>query len=146
MMRPLGLFIVASIGWLGCASTQTLRSQAPVCDAGQHKTIPDVRPDHKTTAFWLAKLTGNQADQLLADLSKHSVQGIHLIGEEDILDIIGLCLEHHQMKCLSKIMKHRIESEENFIKWLPDQFPKLKTSERFLVALLSDQEEVLEKL
>ena len=47
----------------------------------------------------------NQADQLLADLKTHGVQGIHLIGEEDFIDIIGLCLEHHQIISLSKIIK-----------------------------------------
>ncbi|MGA0351074.1 MAG: hypothetical protein ACO3OZ_17755 [bacterium] len=88
----------------------------------------------------------NQADQLLADLKTHGVQGIHLIGEEDFIDIIGLCLEHHQMRCLSKIIKPGIDTEENSSEWLPDQFPELKTSERFLIALLSEQDEVLQKL
>ena len=88
----------------------------------------------------------NHADQLLADLKTHCVQGIHLIGEEDFIDIIGLCLEHHQMQCLSKIVKPRIDSEEDNSEWLPEQFPVLKNSERFLVALLSEQDEVLQKL
>ena len=88
----------------------------------------------------------NQADQILADLSKHSVQGIHLIGEEDFIDIIGLCLEHNQMQCLSKIVKPRIDNEEDYIEWLPDQFPVIKNSERFLVALLSGQKKVCQKL
>ena len=43
-------------------------------------------------------------------------------------------------------MKPGIDTEENSSEWLPDQFPELKTSERFLIALLSDQEEVLQKL
>ena len=88
----------------------------------------------------------NQADQLLADLKTHGVQGIHLIGEEDFIDIIGLCLEHHQIISLSKIIKPRMDTEEDCSEWLPDQLPVLKTSERFLVALLSDQEKVLQKL
>ena len=88
----------------------------------------------------------NQADELLADLIVRGVHGIHLIGEEDFIDIIGLCLEHHHIQCLSKIVKLRIDSEEDYSEWLPDQFPALKTSERFLIALLSDQEEVLQKL
>ncbi|MFL2749332.1 MAG: winged helix-turn-helix transcriptional regulator [bacterium] len=88
----------------------------------------------------------NKADQLLADLNKNGIEGIHLIGEEDFIDIIGLCLEHHQMQCLSKIIKPRIDAEEDYSEWLPDQFPELKTSERFLVALLLEKEEVLQKL
>ena len=88
----------------------------------------------------------NQADQLLADLKTHGVQGIHLIGEEDFIDIIGLCLEHHQIISLSKIIKPSMDTEEDCSEWLPDQLPVLKTSERFLVALLSDQEKVLQKL
>ena len=88
----------------------------------------------------------NKADQLLADLKTHGVQGIHLIGEEDFIDIIGLCLEHHHIQCLSKIVKPRMETEENSSEWLPDEFPELKTSERFLIALLSEQEAVLQKL
>ena len=88
----------------------------------------------------------NQADQLLADLKTHGVQGIHLIGEEDFIDIIGLCLEHHHIQCLSKIVKPRMETEENDSEWIPEQFPELKTSERFLIALISEQEEVLQKL
>ena len=88
----------------------------------------------------------NQADRLLADLTIHGVHGIHLIGEEDFIDIIGLCLEHHRMRCLSKIIKPGIDTEENSSEWLPDQFPELKTSERFLIALLSEQDEVLQKL
>ncbi len=87
----------------------------------------------------------NQADQLLADLNTRGVQGIHLIGEEDFIDIIGLCLEHHQMRCLSKIIKPR-EEEGRLNHWIPDQFPKLKTSERFLITLFSDQEKLLKKL
>ena len=83
---------------------------------------------------------------MLADLTVREVHGIHLIGEEDFIDIIGLCLEHHQMRCLSKIVKPRIDSEVNDSEWLPDQFPVLKTSERFLIALLSKQEDVFEKL
>ena len=83
---------------------------------------------------------------MLADLTIHGVHGIHLIGEEDFIDIIGLCLEHHRMRCLSKIIKPGIDTEENSIEWLPDQFPELKTSERFLIALLSEQDEVLQKL
>ena len=50
------------------------------------------------------------------------------------------------MQCLSKIIKPRIDAEEDYSKWLPDQFPELKTSERFLIALLSEQDEVLQKL
>ena len=88
----------------------------------------------------------NQADGLLADLTDRGVHGIHLIGEEDFIDIIGLCLEHHQMQCLSKIVKPRMDTEDDSSEWFPDQFPVLKTSERFLIALLSEQEEVLEKL
>ena len=79
-------------------------------------------------------------------MTVHGVQGIYLIGEEDFIDIIGLCLEHHQMQCLSKIVKSRIDYEEDYIEWLPDQFPVLKTSERLLIALLSEQEEILQKL
>ena len=88
----------------------------------------------------------NQADRLLADLTIRGVNGIHLIGEEDFIDIIGLCLEHNQMQCLSKIIKPRMDSEETDSEWIPEQFPELKTSERFLIALLSDQEEVFQKL
>ena len=88
----------------------------------------------------------NQADGMLADLTVHGVHGIHLIGEEDFIDIIGLCLEHHQMQCLSKIVKPRIGSEKDYSEWIPEQLPELKISERFLVALLSEQEEVLQKL
>ena len=88
----------------------------------------------------------NQADQLLADLNTHGVQGIHLIGEEDFIDIIGLCLEHHQMRCLSKIIKPRDEGEEISYEWIPYHFPELKTTERFLIALLSDQDELLQQL
>ena len=40
----------------------------------------------------------------------------------------------------------RMDTEDDNSEWLPDQFPELKTSERFLVALLSEQEEVLQKL
>ena len=65
MIRPLALLIVGSMGWLGCASTQTLPSQAPVCSATQNTAIPDAQPDHQTTAFWLAKLADHQADKLL---------------------------------------------------------------------------------
>ena len=50
------------------------------------------------------------------------------------------------MQCLSKIIKPGIDTEENSSEWLPDQFPELKTSERFLIALLSEQDEVLQKL
>ena len=88
----------------------------------------------------------NKADQLLADLNRNGIEGIHLIGEEDFIDIIGLCLEHHQIISLSKIIKPRMDTEEDCSEWLPDQLPVLKTSERFLVALLSDQEKVLQKL
>ncbi len=88
----------------------------------------------------------NQADQLLADLNTRGVQGIHLIGEEDFIDIIGLCLEHHQMRCLSKIIKPRDEGEEISYKWIPYHFPELKTTERFLIALFSGQEKLLKKL
>ena len=88
----------------------------------------------------------DQADQLLADLNTHGVHGIHIIGEEDFIDIIGLCLEHHKMQCLSKIVKPRMDTEEDHSEWLPDQFPELKPSERFMVALLSEQKEVLQKL
>ena len=83
---------------------------------------------------------------MLADLTVHGVHGIHLIGEEGFIDIIGLCLEHHQIRCLSKIIKPGIDTEENSSEWLPDQFAELKTSERFLIALLSEQDEVLQKL
>ena len=88
----------------------------------------------------------NKADQLLADMKKGGVQGIHLIGEEDFIDIIGLCFEHHHMQCLSKIVKPRMDTEEDYSEWLPNQFPVLKTSERFLIALLSEQDEVLQNL
>ena len=88
----------------------------------------------------------NKADQLLADLNRNGIGGIHLIGDEDFIDIIGLCLEHHQMQCFSKIIKPRNDSEENDSEWLPNQFPVLKTSERFLIALISEQDEVLQKL
>ena len=87
----------------------------------------------------------NQADQLLAELSSHGVKGVHLIGEEDFLDIIGLCLEHYQIRCLSKIIKPK-EEEGRLNHWIPDQFPKLKTSECFLITLFSDQEKLLKKL
>ena len=83
---------------------------------------------------------------MLADLTVQEVHGIHLIGEEDFIDIIGLCLEHHQMQCLSKIIKPGIDTEENSSEWLPEQFPELKYSERFLIALLSEQEKVLQNL
>ena len=85
-------------------------------------------------------------DGLLADLTVQGIHGIHLIGEEDFIDIIGLCLEHHQMQCLSKIVKPRIDSEEDNSEWLPEQFPVLKTSERYLIAVLSHQEEIFQKL
>ena len=88
----------------------------------------------------------NQADGLLADLTVRGVHGIHLIGEEDFVDIIELCFEHHHMQCLSKIVKPRMDTEDDSSEWLPEPLPELKTSERFLVALLSDQEEVLQKL
>ena len=88
----------------------------------------------------------NQADQLLADLSSNGVKGVHLIGEEDFIDIIGLCLEHHQMICISKIIKPRIEDDGDLTEWTPEQFPQLKNSERFLIALFSDQDEVIRKL
>ena len=88
----------------------------------------------------------NQADRMLADLNVQGVHAIHLIGEEDFIDIIGLCLEHHHIQCLSKIVKPRIDSEQDYSEWLPEPLPKLKTSERFLVALLSEQDEVLQKL
>ena len=88
----------------------------------------------------------NQADQLFSKLSSCGVKGVYIIGEEDFVDIVGLCLEHHQIKCLSKITKPRMQGEENLCKWLPEQFPKLKNSEIFLIALLSEQEEVLHQL
>ncbi len=88
----------------------------------------------------------NQADRLLGDLTDGGVNGIHLIGEEDFIDIIGLCLEHHQIQCLSKIIKPRMDTEENDSEWVPDQFPEIKTSERFLIALISGQDEVHEIL
>ena len=88
----------------------------------------------------------DHANQLLADLNTHGVHGIHIIGEEDFIDIIGLCLEHHHIQCLSKIVKPRMDTEENDSEWIPDQFPELKTSEHFLIALLSEKEEVLQKL
>ena len=88
----------------------------------------------------------NQADQLLADLTYCGVQGIHLIGKEDYIDIIGLCLEHHKINCLSKIIKPRVEAGEDHSEWLPEPIPELKTSERFLIALLSGSEEFLQKL
>ena len=87
----------------------------------------------------------NQADKLLADLSTNGVSGVHLIGEEDFIDIVGLCLEHHQMRCLSKIIKPR-EEEGRLNHWIPDQFPQLKTSERFLITIFSDQQKLLKKL
>ena len=37
-------------------------------------------------------------------------------------------------------------TEEDYSEWLPNQFPLLKTSERFLIALLSEQDEVLQNL
>ena len=83
---------------------------------------------------------------MLADLTVRGVHGIHLIGEEDFIDIIGICLEHHQMRCLSKIVKPRMDTEEDHSEWLPDKFPELKTSERFLIALLSEQDEFLQEL
>ena len=88
----------------------------------------------------------DRADRMLAELTLRGVNGIHLIGEEDFIDIIGLCLEHHQMQCLSKIIKPRIDSEDDYREWLPNQFPVIKISERFLIALLSEQDEVLQKL
>ena len=39
-----------------------------------------------------------------------------------------------------------MDTEDYYSEWLPDQFPELKTSERFLIALLSEQDEVLQKL
>ena len=50
------------------------------------------------------------------------------------------------MQCLSKIVKPRIDTEEECSEWFPDKFPELKTSDRFLIALLSEQVEVLQKL
>ena len=85
----------------------------------------------------------NQADRLIFDLTVHGVHGIHLIGEEDFIDIIGLCLEHHQMRCLSKIIKPKRDGKTDLKEWMPEQFPQLKTSERFLVTLISGREDVL---
>ena len=78
----------------------------------------------------------NQADGLLADLTVHGVHGIHLIGEEDFIDIIGLCLEHHHIQCLSKIIKPRMDSEENNKKLNPQDFAlwkKAKDDEPYFI-------------
>ena len=39
-----------------------------------------------------------------------------------------------------------MDTENDNSEWLPEQFPELKTSERFLIALLSEQDEALQKL
>ena len=72
----------------------------------------------------------NQADRLLADLTLNGVHGIHLIGK-DFIDIIGLCLEHQQMQCLSKIVKPRIDTEIDYSEWLPDQLRNSKPQSGF---------------
>ena len=87
----------------------------------------------------------NQADRLLADLSTNGVDGVHLVGDEDLTDIVGLCLEHHQMRCLSRIIRPR-EEEIHLNQWIPDHFPELITSERFLITQFTDREKLLEKL
>ena len=43
----------------------------------------------------------------------------------------------------TKIVKPRIDSDEDYSEWHPEPLPELKSSEKFLVALLSEQEEVL---
>ena len=82
----------------------------------------------------------------MIELSNNEIKGIHIIADEDFIDIIRLCLKHNNMKCLSIFVKPRAEDIEETKEWMPNKLPKIKCSEKFLIAVLYNQDEVFLKL
>ena len=85
-----------------------------------------------------------KGDEYLRILSEKGVNGIHLCGEEDLIEIISFCFTGFKIELLSVISEKTLltELEQN----LQPTFPELKLGEIIMISSLENQNLITQSL
>jgi len=86
----------------------------------------------------------SKGDENLRILSEKGVTGIHLCGEEDLIEIVSFCFTGFRIELLSVIPEKNLLEELEQIK--EPKFPELKSGELIMIASLENQELITQLL
>ncbi len=82
---------------------------------------------------------------MLAELSEEGVTGVHLFGDGDWADIVQLCLQGHDIRCLS-VVKDPEFDESSGSSVNSTIFHQIRPDERILITSLENRESIIREL
>lgn len=86
-----------------------------------------------------------KADAMLAELAEEGVTGVHLFGDGDWADIVQLCLQGHDIRCLS-VVKDPEFDESSGSNVNSTIFHQIRPDERILITSLENRESIIREL